>query len=1123
MTRDNNSARALLDAAYEGLQFNRGELLAASSSAEELTTEQWVDKGEWLSIASEVKAEKVFFVNNNPVVVFAKSASNDDETMRRTFNRVWCMARPMLLFLARDGELAVYNLASPPVRTVSEWQQTTALDLAISIQEVQAKLKKYRREQIESGRIFEDEERFGRVNQRADQTLIQDLKIVRNQLMANGLSGEKLRYAHALIGRSIFIRYLEDRGVLTRKYFAEVAEGNAEWQRLLETPPRGHNIDPEIGKSFYLRVLASHGLTYALFDKLANDFNGDMFPSDANERGAVTQTHLDELGKFLRGEADPQQKLFFWAYKFNIIPVELISSIYEEFYHVQNGNDDHNATHYTPASLVDFVLSQVLTPESLHKNPRILDPACGSGIFLVEAFRRIVRYHVSRRGGRRLTADQLRDILKEQIVGIEINGEAARVTAFSLYLALLHYQKPPDILRQIEQGRRLPKLLFQPGVSTDEFNFNNIIPVDAARVESDSSITKNNKRLPFTEADVSIPPIGIIDIIVGNPPWGSTREGGEILKWCALRRCHIGNKELSQAFILKSLDLVREGGYVGMLVSSGVLLKQQKKSHEFRQKWYQSSELLEVVNFAHVRDIFFYAGIAPFASVVFRKKVTGQNGQEGRKQEVVRPVRYWSAKKTAQVQRMKAVILHRTDLHLVDQEELERDHRLWKIFWWGNHRDRALINWIDANPTLEQLRDEDGRSRLIRSRGFQENKKPERQKKVKWLSKYKQLPTRQFQRYGPLDTSKLIVPPQKVERAGSEDLYHGMRLLVKRGISEADVSRGRIHARVESVPFCFMSSIHGFKIKGAEEWEYLTLLAIFWSSLARYYFFLTSSNWGLWHDAILLDEVTNMPVRFSDNEALKAKLLDAVQQLRAWNPVHYDFFNPEGKTPEQIEKELDSLERKLDEAVFDLYDLSQTERDQVRDLCDVGLEFFYESYGSEASSPVDSTRPGRTRGLYSDLPTRRDRQAGLEGYLHAFLRIWNQELDAGEEFYWRVISPGGEWPLLAVVFSTKLTDEPVPEASESEEQQWHGLMDRLKNDLLIQYDSDQIYVDGMVRAVTDTDIIIIKRNERRLWTRSMAREDAEASLVKLMNLQVPGNGIDEKTASPHQQASGHLG
>jgi hypothetical protein len=41
----------------------------------------------------------------------------------------------------------------------------------------------------------------------------------------------------------------------------------------------------------------------------------------------------------------------------------------------------------------------------------------------------------------------------------------------------------------------------------------------------------------------------------------------------------------------------------------------------------------------------------------------------------------------------------------------------------------------------------------------------------------------------------------------------------------------------------------------------------------------------------------------------------------------------------------------------------------------------------------------------------------------------------------------------------------------------------------------------MIRVVSDTQIIIIKRNEMRLWTRSMAREDAEATLLQAIHLQ----------------------
>ncbi|HYT44580.1 MAG TPA: hypothetical protein VEP90_19775, partial [Methylomirabilota bacterium] len=49
--------------------------------------------------------------------------------------------------------------------------------------------------------------------------------------------------------------------------------------------------------------------------------------------------------------------------------------------------------------------------------------------------------------------------------------------------------------------------------------------------------------------------------------------------------------------------------------------------------------------------------------------------------------------------------------------------------------------------------------------------------------------------------------------------------------------------------------------------------------------------------------------------------------------------------------------------------------------------------------------------------------------------------------------------------------------------------------------NQRIYIDSMVRVVTDTEIYIIKRDERRLWTRSMAREDAEATLLQAMYLQ----------------------
>ena len=91
--------------------------------------------------------------------------------------------------------------------------------------------------------------------------------------------------------------------------------------------------------------------------------------------------------------------------------------------------------------------------------------------------------------------------------------------------------------------------------------------------------------------------------------------------------------------------------------------------------------------------------------------------------------------------------------------------------------------------------------------------------------------------------------------------------------------------------------------------------------------------------------------------------------------------------------------------------------------------------------------------------------------------------------------------MLAVVFSTQQKDVALHRVSGSDIDEWAKVLNRLQNDLLIPYESNRVYIDGMIRAVTDTDIIIIKRNESRLWTRSMAREDAEATLLQAINLQ----------------------
>jgi hypothetical protein len=536
------------------------------------------------------------------------------------------------------------------------------------------------------------------------------------------------------------------------------------------------------------------------------------------------------------------------------------------------------------------------------------------------------------------------------------------------------------------------------------------------------------------------------------------------------------------------------------VVSTGIFFKTHDKSKEFRQKWLNSVLLKEVVNFAHVRDIFFKSGnknqssasISPFASIIFQKV----NQTELTLKDQV--VTYWSAKKTAMIKNVQAVILSVMDRRGIRQSELFYNDSLWKIYYWGNHQDAGLIQGITLAPALKELHDPNNSGQ-----GFTTGSA---YSAPQWLSKYQNLPIPKFQRYSSIQKDWFTSSPKKVHRIANESLFYGERLLIKHGISQASRKKGEIIARLESENFSFTNSVNCIKLHDAEEWKYKIILGTLWSSLSRYYFFLTSSKWGIWHDGIYKDEYLSLPIIFPKDQGIREKVIDIVEQLQNCNPIKYSIEHPEGKTPEKIEAQLTELEYQLDEAIFDVYDLTIAERDLIRDMCDVGIEFYYNHINSKAVKPVESY-PQQNQGLLNDINKNRQTQKGLEGYLQAFLDIWNRELEPDGEFSWQIIRPqfqGLENPMLAVIFSTQEYGEKPQPVSQSEQKQWIEIIDQLarqENGLLVPYNSHQLYLDGLVRSVSDTEIIIIKRNERRFWTRSMAREDAEATMLQIINLQ----------------------
>ena len=138
-------------------------------------------------------------------------------------------------------------------------------------------------------------------------------------------------------------------------------------------------------------------LYQTLFPALKGDFNGSMFDDElVEERSRIRPAHFQVIRRFLSGDdiarGHGQRSLGFWAYDFKFIPVETISAIYENFLEKEDGKGKRDSgAFYTPRFLAEMAVDLALerAPAPYSETCRFIDPACGSGIFLVLLFNRL--------------------------------------------------------------------------------------------------------------------------------------------------------------------------------------------------------------------------------------------------------------------------------------------------------------------------------------------------------------------------------------------------------------------------------------------------------------------------------------------------------------------------------------------------------------------------------------------------------------------------------------------------------------------------------------------------------------------------------------------------------------
>ncbi|MFL5586562.1 MAG: class I SAM-dependent DNA methyltransferase, partial [Ktedonobacteraceae bacterium] len=472
----------------------------------------------WNDAKEKLEVDAVYFLGNAPVIYFKRFEALDTKAIANFHCNVWNQSQVPLIIVILPTDIRVYSGYEAPTPNVIEGLgEPTRLEIAfnpnvpITASYLWVRLKKFTRDALESGSLWRDYSEYFRKETRVDQVLLANLRYVRQELIK--LKNLPPEHAHSLIGRSIFALYLQDRGVLSTEepnFFAE--RYNNRYRR-------------------YTDLLISYEDTYDFFEFLHNRFNGDMFPVTEEEKKFVDEQHLATLRELFTVDRQAGgQMLFFWAYNFKFIPIELISSIYEEFLHQEK--DDKNGAYYTPPMLVDFVLNVTLPWTDTNYKLRLLDPACGSGIFLVEAYRRLVERWRKVHNQRPLFKD-LSEILTASIFGVDIKRQALRVAAFSLYLAMLDYLEPKSIWMDVH---------FPPLIGT------NLIVDDFF-----------DKLNAFHEKQ--------FDLVVGNPPWES-KLTEHAIDYLRQNNLDVGDKQIAQAFLWHAPDFCTREGQIALLCSS---------------------------------------------------------------------------------------------------------------------------------------------------------------------------------------------------------------------------------------------------------------------------------------------------------------------------------------------------------------------------------------------------------------------------------------------------------------------------------------------------------------------------------------------------------------------------
>jgi len=420
--------------------------------------------------------------------------------------------------------------------------------------------------------------------------------------------------------------------------------------------------DKEMEEYGLLQKITESGSVYqklqAVFDRANKKYNSGLFKPHDWLRSLIIDDGV--LSSIINGLYYPE-----CPYEFSILPVEILGNIYEQFLgkiiKFRNVKGGHTAlieekpevkkaggVYYTPQYIVRYIVENTLGVKIKGQSPdaiaqlKVVDPACGSGSFLVEAYQQLLNYHLDYYSSEKqrkqalknsriyetgknvykLTIEEKQRILLNNIYGVDIDGQAVEVTKLSLYLKLLENEgsetKGKGQLFNFSDIKLLPSLdsnikCGNSLVGSDYYNEKDVSLFD------DEAMRKINtfdwdKEFPEVFAQ------GGFDCVIGNPPYVKEYTNRDCFEGLRSHPCYQGKMDLWYFFGYQGIVFLKDDGLIGFIAPNNWITN--AGASIFRNFILNNARILQYVDFGNYK-VFENASIQTMIYIMQKTKDAG--------------------------------------------------------------------------------------------------------------------------------------------------------------------------------------------------------------------------------------------------------------------------------------------------------------------------------------------------------------------------------------------------------------------------------------------------------------------------------------------------------------------